>query len=294
MMFMRTTRQDKKKTFLTTTSKERQTAKLQMKTNLSHDTRLFRFALPQPKMVLGLPVGKHLRIWCPNPTADANKGKTWNGKEDAESGNAEIERKYTPTSSDEDEGHFDLIIKVYKPNDRFADGGKMSQWMERLEVGDSISLSGPWGLIEYCGMGLFKKGKNEIQVEEVGMICGGTGITPMLQIIESILRNREDPTEISLLYANQTEADILCRARLEELQRENKKRFKVWYTLDRAPEQGWKYSEGFVSKEMIQERMPPPSKSSAILICGPPPMLKFAVHPNLDALAYDKDRRLEF
>ena len=49
----------------------------------------------------------------------------------------------------------------------------------------------------------------------------------MLQIIEAILKIREDPTEISLLYANQTEADILCRERLEALQKANKKRFKV-------------------------------------------------------------------
>ena len=34
-------------------------------------------------------------------------------------------RAYTPTSSDDDLGHFDLVIKVYRANEhpRFPDGG---------------------------------------------------------------------------------------------------------------------------------------------------------------------------
>ena len=67
----------------------------------------------------------------------------------------------------------------------------------------------------------------------------------------------------------------------------------MWYTLDRPPE-NWAYSSGFVTKEMLQERMPPPSDRSIILMCGPPPMLKFACNPNLDALGYAKEKRLEF
>ena len=41
------------------------------------------------------------------------------------------------------------------------------------------------------------------EVKKVGMIAGGTGITPMLQLIRQILKNKEDKTEVSLLFANQ-------------------------------------------------------------------------------------------
>jgi cytochrome-b5 reductase len=33
--------------------------------------------------------------------------------------------------------------------DRFPDGGKMSQYMGRLKVGDKMTISGPWGMNEY-------------------------------------------------------------------------------------------------------------------------------------------------
>ena len=37
----------------------------------------------------------------------------------------------------------------------------------------------------------------------LGLIAGGTGITPMLQIIKAVLKDSEDTTTVSLLFANQ-------------------------------------------------------------------------------------------
>lgn len=72
------------------------------------------------------------------------------------------------------------------------------------------------------------------------MIAGGTGITPMLQIIRQVFKDENDGTELWLLYANQTESDILLRKELEEVQAAHSERFHLHYTLDR-PEEGWKY-----------------------------------------------------
>lgn len=35
------------------------------------------------------------------------------------------------------------------------------------------------------------------------MIAGGTGITPMLQLVRQVLKDKSDKTELSLLFANQ-------------------------------------------------------------------------------------------
>ena len=43
------------------------------------------------------------------------------------------------------------------------------------------------------------------------MIAGGSGITPMLQVIAAVLDDPDDDTELALLYANHTEGDILVR-----------------------------------------------------------------------------------
>ena len=53
----------------------------------------YRFALPHPQDVLGLPIGQHISV-------------------SAEIGGKDIMRSYTPTSTADDLGHFDLLIKV--------------------------------------------------------------------------------------------------------------------------------------------------------------------------------------
>lgn len=64
-------------------------------------------------------------------------------------------------------------------------------------------------------------------------ILGGTGITPMLQLIRQITRDPKDETKLSLLFANQTEEDILLRDELEEAAKNHPDQVKIWYTVDR-------------------------------------------------------------
>lgn len=64
-------------------------------------------------------------------------------------------------------------------------------------------------------------------------MSGGTGITPMLQLIRQVTRDPKDETKLSLLFANQTEEDILLRDELEEAVKSHPDRIKVWYTVDR-------------------------------------------------------------
>uniref|UniRef100_A0A8D2GMK8 NADH-cytochrome b5 reductase n=1 Tax=Urocitellus parryii TaxID=9999 RepID=A0A8D2GMK8_UROPR len=228
---------------------------------ISHDTRRFRFALPSPQHILGLPIGQHIYL-----STRIN-------------GNLVI-RPYTPVSSDDDKGFVDLVIKVYfkDTHPKFPDGGKMSQYLENMQIGDTIEFRGPNGLLVYQGKGKFairpdKKSNPVIKtVKSVGMIAGGTGITPMLQVIRAIMKDPDDHTVCHLLFANQTEKDILLRPELEELRNEHSARFKLWYTVDKAPE-AWDYSQGFVNEEMIRDHLPPPGEETLVLMCGPPPMI---------------------
>uniref|UniRef100_A0A8C2RPW1 FAD-binding FR-type domain-containing protein n=1 Tax=Capra hircus TaxID=9925 RepID=A0A8C2RPW1_CAPHI len=167
------------------------------KTTVNHNTKRFRFALPTAHHVLGLPVGKHVYL---SARIDGNL----------------VIRPYTPVTSDEDQGYVDLVIKVYLKgvHPKFPEGGKMSQYLDSLKIGDMVEFRGPSGLLTYAGK----------------------GITPMLQLIRAILKDPEDPTQCSLLFANQTEKDIILREDLEELQARHPNRFKLWFTLDHPPE----------------------------------------------------------
>jgi cytochrome-b5 reductase len=260
--------------------------KLIKKEEISHDTRRFTFALPTKEHILGLPIGQHISF----KYADSE-------------GNVAI-RSYTPTTGDEVAGTVTFVIKVYFAGvvDRFPNGGVMSQHLNSLSVGDSMMMRGPKGTMNYSSKqftikGTSKKPMETRQVKEIAMIAGGTGITPMLQIIKRVLLldPNDKTTKVSLLYANVTENDILCREELELLAKEYKDRFSLHYTLDKPPS-GWKYSSGFINYEMIEENLPAPSadKCTQVMLCGPPPMIKFACLPNLEKRGYGESEIFVF
>jgi cytochrome-b5 reductase len=93
----------------------------------------------------------------------------------------------------------------------------------------------------------------------------------MLQVIEELLRISEDKTTLALVFGNVTEADILLRDRLDELASKHP-RFTVTYILDRPPAQ-WSGSSGFISADLLREKLAPPSADVLVLVCGPPGMV---------------------
>ncbi|XP_014211053.1 NADH-cytochrome b5 reductase 2 isoform X1 [Copidosoma floridanum] len=272
----------KKKKVLLVDPKVKYALPLIEKQILSHDTRLYRFGLPSSEHVLGLPIGQHVHL-----SANVN-GEI-------------VIRAYTPVTSDDDYGHMDLVVKVYFKNvhPKFPEGGKMSQYLESLKIGETIDVRGPSGRLVYNGKGKFsikllrKEPPVEYSLAKAVMIAGGTGITPMLQLIRAIVKDPLDKTQVSLLYANQTEKDILLREELDEVAKNHPDQVKVWYTVDTGSE-GWKYSTGFVNDQMIAEHMLPPSPDTIVLMCGPPPMINYACTPNLDKLGYETKLRFAY
>jgi cytochrome-b5 reductase len=144
-------------------------------------------------------------------------------------------RSYTPISGDHQPGYFDLLIKSYPT-------GNISRHMASLAVGQTIRVRGPKGAFVYTPN----------MVRHFGMIAGGTGITPMLQVVKAIIRGRAagDRTEVDLIFANVTEQDILLREDLDALAREDKG-FRVHYVLDKPPA-GWEGGVGYVTADMLQ------------------------------------------
>ncbi|GAA6043668.1 hypothetical protein JCM8097_008597 [Rhodosporidiobolus ruineniae] len=225
--------------------------KLVDKIVISPNTAIYRFALPKGK-VLGLPIGQHVSV-----------SATINGKL--------IQRSYTPTSSDDDVGFFDLLIKSYPT-------GNISRHFSELKVGDYVDVKGPKGQMRY-GPGFAKN---------IGMIAGGTGITPMLQIIRAALKNPKDTTHLSLIYANVNPEDILLKSELDELAAAHPKRFQVYYVLNNPPA-NWDGGSGFVTTDIIRERLAPYKEDAKMLLCGPPPMMT-AMKKSLDELKWPAPR----
>jgi len=176
----------------------------------------YKFNLPHSNAILGLPIGQHVSL-----------AATIDGKE--------VVRSYTPTSSDADRGHFNLLIKSYPT-------GNISKYVANMKIGQTIKCRGPKGQFVYAPN----------MVRAFGMIAGGTGITPMLQIIRAITENPEDKTQIDLIFANVNREDILLKDELDELAANNVN-FRVHYVLNN-PSEGWKGGVGFVTADIIKVR----------------------------------------
>lgn len=256
--------------------------------DVSHDTIRLRFELPDGYR-LGLPIGKHIQVRANGYTTIRKVPGRWNGNLDLEANLTSISRKYTPVSNATD-NCVDLVVKVYGECDEFVDGGKMSQYLKGLAIGDCIEVNGPIGMHEYLGNGKFSTlGGKVISMSKVGMFAGGTGITPMYQLISTILSDPNDHTHISMIYANKTENDILMREELDELAKLHGDRFKLWYTVCNPPDnKPWMYSKGFVTADMIEEHILKDvtdySRDLGILICGPPGFVQYACKNNLKVL----------
>ncbi|QDZ21453.1 NADH-cytochrome b5 reductase [Chloropicon primus] len=225
--------------------------------DVSHNTKLFRFGLKHPGQSLELPIGKHISVMG----YDEN--------------NEEVRRPYTPTTLADTRGHFDLVVKIYPQ-------GKMSQIFNRLTIGKTLLFRGP--------MGRFKYQPN--MKSFFGMVAGGTGITPMFQVIKAILENPKDKTKLSLIFGNITEDDILLKEELDTFQKSHPDRLEIFYILDKPP-RGWTGGKGYVTPQMITERFGSPSDSRMVLSCGPPPMKK-SVKAHLEALGFSDDMLFEF
>jgi cytochrome-b5 reductase len=155
------------------------------------------------------------------------------------------------------------VILIYLRADfQSYPNGNISRAMAALVPGVTIKVKGPKGQMVY----------KPNMVREIGMLAGGTGITPMLQIIRAILKNPEDKTRVTLIYANVTTADILLKEDLEKLAQKNPQKCKLYLVVEK-PLESWTGGVGFITEAMIREHCPAPANDIKILICGPPPMV---------------------
>lgn len=213
---------------------------LKAKVMLSANVYRFTFTLPTTETVLGLPIGQHVAI-------------------KAELDGESVSRSYTPVSNNADRGVLELVIKVY------PDGKLTNSYLKELQVGDEVLFRGPKGAMRYT-RGLAKK---------IGMVAGGTGITPMFQVIRAICEDDRDLTQVSLIYANRSEQDILLRKELDTFARRYPKQFKVFYLLDKPPAD-WQYGTGYCTQELIAEKLPSVTADTKMMLCGPPGMVNAA------------------
>lgn len=169
----------------------------------------------------------------------------------------QVQRFYTPITKNGTKGYFDILVK--KQHD-----GRMTEHLFSMEVGESLFFRS----VQY------KLNYKPNKWNHVGMIGGGTGITPLYQVIQHAATLPDDNTKLSLLYANQTENKILLKGCLDQYEKDLNGRFKATYIVNKADDpENWKGHTGYITKKLIQETMPPPGENVMVMVCGPDKMM---------------------
>jgi cytochrome-b5 reductase len=219
---------------------------------VSADTSIYEFELEKPTDRLGLRPGQHFTV----------RVKMGNGEL--------VERCYTPLSV-HSEGRFDLMIKTYER-------GTVSRSLDQLQQYQTIEVRVDPEDHHF----------NYVpnRYTQLNMVAGGTGITPMLQLIDTIVRNVEDKTKINLIYANDTIEDIPVADELNEM-RDKYPYFTLKYLLRELPtDNSINATIGIVSNEVLEKHLLPPTENSLTLVCGPEKMCIAAEKP-LRALGHE-------
>nr|KAJ3422498.1 hypothetical protein HK105_007773 [Polyrhizophydium stewartii] len=190
----------------------------------------------------------------------------------------QIARPYSPISHSEN--HIELLVKRYEL-------GTVSRHIHSLAPGDKMHIRGPLLTLPY----------KQNLVERMGMIAGGTGIAPMLQLINRILDDPLDLTHISLVYASRTPEDIIAKADLDRLQQAHPEQLSITYLADRpsAAAVPQDVHIGPISASVLAKALPAPTRTDpqarqkperakfplAVLVCGPEGMITAVAGPRI-------------
>jgi ferredoxin-NADP reductase len=164
-----------------------------------------------------------------------------------------IKRSYSLASSPCCHGWCDITIK-------HAAGGILSGHLhERVNVGDQIEVSGPYGRFTFRGH----------EAPSVVMIAGGVGITPLMSSIR-YLTDQSWAGRIDLIYACTRSDAIIFREELDYLARRHPN-LHVTIVLSDEPSSDWTGARGYVTADLLARI--PEIHSRRLHLCGPPAMM---------------------
>jgi cytochrome-b5 reductase len=236
------------------------------------------------------PTSGLLRFGLPDPSAPLNLSTCACLLVKANIGEEVVIRPYTPISTNELKGCFDLLVKDYGPD------SKMSHYLHEMKVGDTI---------DFKHVPANVKIQAPFKQKKIAMLVGGTGVTPMIQALHAILGDDAESSEVVMLYGSRASDDILGKVMMDAWSKEYMKRFQVVHILSEEPKDSeWKGLRGFMDKNIMETHLPDPSVGDdlLILVCGPPPMYNALCGPReeeeltgvLGEMGYKKEQVYKF
>nr|WP_262918827.1 ferredoxin--NADP reductase [Tunicatimonas sp. TK19036] len=145
--------------------------------------------------------------------------------------------------------------------------GKVSNYLnDILKVGDTITIQAP--------AGNFTTKLYPDQARHLVMFGGGSGITPIMSLIKSVL-DKEPASKVSLIYANRDEAAIIFREHLHQLLSHYPERFHLVHVLENVTTR-FACRGGLITPEAVPDLLadlPFQEKTTEYFLCGPQGMM---------------------
>ena len=170
-----------------------------------------------------------------------------------------VRRAYSLSSSP-------VIDDLHTVTVKRVDGGKMSNRINDIELGTMMEVMPP--------QGRFFTEINASNRKHYFLIGGGSGITPLISIIKTVL-HAEPNSKCTLIYGNRNAASIIFKQELDELVASHPERLNVVYSIDQS-ESGWNGLTGMLTADTIKQLI---SQHQGVLtereyfICGPAGMM---------------------
>lgn len=167
------------------------------------------------------------------------------------------DRAYSMSNLPNSSGLWSFVIK------RVGEGRGSAALFERLCIGDSIALDGPYGVAHL---------RNESPRNIVG-IAGGSGLSPLLSILSAAARGRQRERRLSLFYGGRKPSD-LCAPAMIERDPEMVGRVECVTAISDVTYGGdWNGERGFIH-EVVRRRLEHEGHpaDNDYYFCGPPVM----------------------
>lgn len=142
--------------------------------------------------------------------------------------------------------------------------GCLTQWLHAMDVGQMITVRGPYGRPFPVD--------DELAGKDLLFVAGGIGLAPLRSVINYVRDKRDQYGTVDIVYGSRSKDDLVDYREIVE-EWEKAKDFHVHLTIDREQE-GWDGHVGFVPN-YVKELNPDLKKT--VLMCGPPIMIKFTL-----------------
>ena len=153
--------------------------------------------------------------------------------------------------------------------------GCLTSWLHQMDVGQQITIRGPYGRPFPVD--------DELKGKDLLFIAGGVGLAPLHSVINYVLDKRDSYGKVDVVYGSRSKEDLLDLEEIQTRWMDPKNDIDVHLTIDRAQE-SWDGHVAFVPT-YVKELGFDPNKT--VLVCGPPIMIKFVLQA-LTELGFEK------